>query len=184
MFLYEQFNGAFFVFYSSFGTEMVLFTRVSSFLTNSFCLLGYRWLYTLRVVFTLSLSLSATSNGLQHHTLAVLRCEIKNYRYFANEKRKCLDEYAQSLKQFNDRIEFYDQELKKIRSAGTGDGLGGFSPLSDVKFNDLVREKKTTEKKKSEWLSNNNHQFYPDICWWQSRIDTVEHYIDQLSAEQ
>lgn len=117
------------------------------------------------------------------HTLAVLRCEIKSYRYFADEKRKCLDEYAQSLKQFNDRIEFYDQELKKIRSAGTGDGLGGFSPSSDVKFNDLIREKETAKREKNEWLSNNNHQFYSDICWWQSRIDTVEHYLDHLSAE-
>ena len=52
-----------------------------------------------------------------------------------------------------------------------------------MKFNDLIREKETAEREKNEWLSNNNHQFYSDICWWQSRIDTVEHYLDHLSAE-
>ncbi|MFR7589813.1 MAG: hypothetical protein ACLUVC_00070 [Longibaculum sp.] len=117
------------------------------------------------------------------HTLAVLRCEVKNYRYFADEKRKCIDEYAQSLKLFNDKIEFYDQELKKIRSAGTSDGLGGFSPASDVKFNELIKEKDKAEKEKHQWLHDNNHQFYSDICWWQSRIDTVEHYLDHLKED-
>lgn len=115
------------------------------------------------------------------HTLAVLRSEIQNYKFFPNEKRNVIATYAEELKRYSDKVEFYDQQLKKIRSAGGGDGIGGFVPESDVKFNELIEQKKKALADKQEWLSINNQQFYTEVSMWQSRIDTIEHYLSLMN---
>lgn len=116
-------------------------------------------------------------------SLKVLRNEIKMYNDFLKERDRVINLYVKPLRELYLKLFEIEQKLILIKSAGKGNGLGGYVQESDQRFNDLIKKKEDIRLKMIEYLMSNRSQFLEEVDEWNRRIATVEHYLSKLNDE-
>lgn len=116
------------------------------------------------------------------HTLPILRNEIKMYNLMKEERKKTIDGYVGSLRQFQNDLLEANEELLKIKSPG-GDGLGGYVSESANRYNFLIEKKADTYLRQNQYVKDFFPLFSEQITYWNNRIATVEHYLGKLEEK-
>ena len=116
------------------------------------------------------------------HTLPILRNEIKMYNLMKEERKKTIDGYVGSLRQFQGELLEANEELLKVKSPG-GDGLGGFVSESGNRYNFLIEKKEKTYLQQNQYIEDFFPLFKEQIEYWNKRIATVERYLDKLEEK-
>lgn len=116
------------------------------------------------------------------HTLPILRNEIKMYNLMKEERKKTIDGYVGSLRQFQNDLLEANEELLKVKSPG-GNGLGGYVSESTDRYNFLIEKKSETYDRQSEYIEDFFPHFKEQITYWNNRISTVEQYLKELEEK-
>lgn len=117
------------------------------------------------------------------HSIELLRADIRNYKQLKLELERVETEYAQGMVPFKEKIDWANAELKKIKSPGYSNGLGGHVETLDKKLVRLEEEKKKAAQEISMYMSANNYIYYNRKWVLMSRISIVDKLLSAMKKE-
>ena len=116
-------------------------------------------------------------------SLDLLRSDIKNYRHLKEELEHLDLEYAKEVITRQEKVYRSDEEIKKIKSPGKGDGLGGHVEPLDQKINRLTEEKDKANEELRKFYQKNNFIYYNRKWVLMSRIACVEKSLEAMNED-
>lgn len=119
---------------------------------------------------------------LKIHTTSILRNEIRSYKALIRERDKLTEDYQKPLKTLKNSLLEVEEKLELIKSPGKGDGLGGFVQDSADKYNYLIDKKDELSRSIDDYISSNKKAFLEDLDFWNTRIESVEYYLNKMDA--
>lgn len=116
-------------------------------------------------------------------SLELLRADIKNYRHLKEELERLDLEYAKEVITRQEKVYQSEEEIKKIKSPGYGDGLGGYVQTLDQKINRLTEEKEKANQELRKFYQKNNFVYYNRKWVLMSRIACVEKSLEAMNED-
>lgn len=112
--------------------------------------------------------------------LELVRSDIRNYRNLKEELELLDQEYAKEVITRQEKVYFSDEDIKKIKSPGYSDELGGHVEPLDKKIIRLNEEKEKANQELRNFYQENNYIYFN--CKWilMSRIAFVDDILSRL----
>lgn len=116
-------------------------------------------------------------------SIDLLRADIRNYRNLKIELERLDQEYATEVMSREETVYLCDEEIKKIRSPGYSDGLGGHVETLDHKITRLEEKKKKAKQEVRKFFSENNYNYFNRKWVLMSRISLVEKVLYEMKEK-
>lgn len=116
-------------------------------------------------------------------SIDLLRADIRNYRNLKIELQRLDQEYATEVMSREETVYLCDEEIKKIKSPGYSNGLGGHVETLDHKITRLEEKKKKAKQEVRKFFSENNYNYFNRKWVLMSRITAVESALEQMNEE-